>query len=91
MTASQITDIIGQLTLEEKASLCPGSDAWHLQAIERLGISGPMITDGLHGLRKVSDGSPADIYNSIPATCFPPPPDWRRPGTPTSSQRLESH
>lgn len=56
MTASQITDIIGQLTLEEKASLCPGSDAWHLQAIERLGISGPMITDGLHGLRKVSDG-----------------------------------
>ena len=27
MTASQITDIIGQLTLEEKASLCPGSDA----------------------------------------------------------------
>ena len=71
MTASQITDIIGQLTLEEKASLCPGSDAWHLQAIERLGISGPMITDGLHGLRKVSDGSPADIYNSIPATCFP--------------------
>ena len=30
--------LIGQMTLEEKASLCSGSDFWHTQGIERLGI-----------------------------------------------------
>lgn len=32
--------LIGQMTLEEKASLCSGSDFWHTQGIERLGIPG---------------------------------------------------
>lgn len=71
MTPSEITDLISQLTLEEKASLCSGGDSWHLQTVERLGIPGPMVTDGPHGLRKVADGSMAGIYDSVPATCFP--------------------
>ena len=44
--------LIGQMTLEEKASLCSGSDFWHTQGIERLGIPAVMVTDGPHGLRK---------------------------------------
>lgn len=71
MTPAEITDLISQLTLEEKASLCSGGDSWHLQTVERLGIPGPMVTDGPHGLRKVADGSMAGIYDSVPATCFP--------------------
>lgn len=37
--------LIGQMTLEEKASLCSGSDFWHTQGIERLGI--PAVIDRL--------------------------------------------
>ncbi|MDU2071602.1 MAG: glycoside hydrolase family 3 C-terminal domain-containing protein [Cutibacterium avidum] len=71
ITIDQIPDLVSQLTLEEKASLCSGGDAWHLQSIERLGIDGYMVTDGPHGLRKVNSAGIIDLYNSVPATCFP--------------------
>lgn len=63
--------LISQMTLEEKAGLCSGLDAWHLKSIERLGIPSIMVTDGPHGLRKevhIADNSGAA---SAPATCFP--------------------
>ncbi|MNW45907.1 Thermostable beta-glucosidase B [compost metagenome] len=47
-----IKQLISQMTLEEKASLCSGSDFWHTKGIERLGIPSMMVTDGPHGLRK---------------------------------------
>lgn len=31
-------DLISQMTLEEKAAFCSGSDYWHTASIERLGI-----------------------------------------------------
>ena len=65
---------VNDLTLEEKASLTSGGDAWHLQGVEDKGIPGYMITDGPHGLRKslaVDTGS-TDLNDSVPATCFPP-------------------
>ena len=67
-----IPEIVSQLTLEEKASLCSGGDFWHTKAIERLGIPAMMMCDGPHGLRKqnlVSDNM--GINDSIPAVCFP--------------------
>lgn len=69
------SDIISQLTLEEKAALCSGKDFWHLADVERLGIPSIMVTDGPHGLRKQNQDKTAagDILgNSVPATCFPP-------------------
>ncbi len=65
---------INDLTLEEKASLTSGGDAWHLQGVESKGIEGYMITDGPHGLRKslASSTGETDLNNSVPATCFPP-------------------
>ncbi|MDD3430090.1 MAG: hypothetical protein PHG02_08815 [Oscillospiraceae bacterium] len=45
-------ELLAQLTLEEKASLCGGADFWHTQGIPRLGILPHMLTDGPHGLRK---------------------------------------
>ena len=65
---------VKDLTLEEKASLTSGGDAWHLQGVEAKGIPGYMITDGPHGLRKslTSSTGETDLNNSVPATCFPP-------------------
>ncbi|TCD54171.1 beta-glucosidase [Alloscardovia theropitheci] len=64
---------VHDLTLEEKASLTSGGDAWHFQPIERLGVPGYMLTDGPHGLRKEnSEVAALDMKNTVPATCFPP-------------------
>ncbi|MBT1170083.1 exo-alpha-(1-_6)-L-arabinopyranosidase [Bifidobacterium sp. SO4] len=65
---------VKDLTLEEKASLTSGGDAWHLQGVESKGIPGYMITDGPHGLRKslAASTGETDLDASVPATCFPP-------------------
>src|SRR6476619_1246689 len=60
------------LTLEEKASLCLGSDFWHTAPVPRAGIRAITVSDGPHGLRKQPDeGDHVGISGSLPATCFP--------------------
>ncbi|WP_373232346.1 glycoside hydrolase family 3 C-terminal domain-containing protein [Cohnella sp.] len=67
-----IPQLISQMTLEEKASLCSGLDFWHTKGIERLGIPSVMMTDGPHGLRKQrASADHLGLYDSVPATCFP--------------------
>ena len=67
-----ITTQLADLTLEEKASLTSGADFWTTKPIARLGIPAVTLTDGPHGLRKqASGGEHLDIYNAVPATCFP--------------------
>ena len=64
--------LVGQLTLEEKAALCLGSDFWHTAPVPRLGIPAVMVSDGPHGLRRQPDeGDHVGIGGSVPATCFP--------------------
>lgn len=66
-------EIVAQLTLEEKASLCSGADYWHTKPIERVGLPSVMMSDGPHGLRVMrSQDGLFDMGNSVPATCFPP-------------------
>lgn len=68
----EISDIVSQMTLEEKASLCSGADMFATQPIERLGIPAFYMTDGPHGLRKQEGETDFMGKNeSIPATCFP--------------------
>lgn len=64
-------ELVSQMTLEEKASLCAGKDAWNLKSIERLGLPSVRVSDGPHGLRKVEDGDSLDLGISVPAVCFP--------------------
>ena len=65
-------DLISQMTIKEKASLCSGKDFWHLKSIERLGLPEIMVCDGPHGLRKQNaENKKVGIGNSYPATCFP--------------------
>ncbi|MCY9665351.1 glycoside hydrolase family 3 C-terminal domain-containing protein [Paenibacillus alginolyticus] len=67
-----IQELISQMTLEEKASLCSGLDFWHTKGIERLGIPSVMMTDGPHGLRKQrASADNLGLFDSVPATCFP--------------------
>lgn len=67
----QIDTIISQLTLEQKADLCSGLDAWNTFPIKELGVPSVLMTDGPHGLRKQYDESTAMLEQSVPATCFP--------------------
>ena len=48
-----IKNLLKELTLEEKAGLCSGKDAWLTKAVERLGIPSARMSDGPHGLRKI--------------------------------------
>ncbi|MDR2027971.1 MAG: glycoside hydrolase family 3 C-terminal domain-containing protein [Treponema sp.] len=67
-----IKDLVGKMTLEEKAGMCSGTDFWHLQGVERLGIPPVMVSDGPHGLRK-QEGTVDHLgmRDSIKAVCFP--------------------
>ena len=72
MGTLNIEELLNQMTIEEKASLCSGADFWHTKSIERLGLPAVMVSDGPHGLRKQDEtadhlGSEA----SIEAVCFP--------------------
>ena len=67
---TDIGSIIAQMTLEEKAALCTGASAWSTTPIERLGVPEMIVSDGPHGVRRVSDIHTMAM-ESLPATCFP--------------------
>lgn len=65
-------ELVSQMTLEEKASLCSGLNFWMTKGVERLGLKPVMVTDGPHGLRKQAGSSDhLGLAQSVPATCFP--------------------
>lgn len=67
-----LTTLIEQMTLEEKAGLCSGDNFWRTKAVERLDIPAINLSDGPHGLR--AQGEAQDhlgVNDSKPATCFP--------------------
>lgn len=69
---NQIEQLISEMTLAEKASLCSGADFWHTEALDRLQIPAFMLTDGPNGLRKqAGKADHVGLNESIPATCFP--------------------
>lgn len=65
-------ELVGKMTLEEKAGFCSGKDCWTMRSLERLGIESIMMSDGPHGLRKqIGDNDNLGIGDSVPAVCFP--------------------
>jgi len=68
----QYADIIGKMTLEEKASLLSGGEQFRSKSIERLGIPAMTFADGPHGVRKqAGSGDHLGLAESLPATCYP--------------------
>ncbi|MEA3309817.1 MAG: glycoside hydrolase family 3 C-terminal domain-containing protein [Chloroflexota bacterium] len=63
-----LEQLVAQLTLTEKATLCTGANAWQTVAVERLGIPAITVSDGPHGVRRVTEMMSNE---SRPATCFP--------------------
>ncbi len=74
-----VTEILQQLTLEEKIALGSGENFWQTKALPRFGLPALFMCDGPHGLRKQRIKADAGntgvdmlgINASIPATCYP--------------------
>ncbi len=67
-----IKKIVSQMTLEEKAEMCSGSDFWHTRAIERLDVPAVMVTDGPCGLRKqAGETDHLGLNASVAAVSYP--------------------
>jgi len=67
----QAAQLVTELTLEEKASLCSGRDDWSTKPIERLDIPWIWVSDGPHGLRRAPKTNVPGYGDQLPATCFP--------------------
>src|ERR1051326_5399957 len=67
---ADVESILAQMTLEEKAALCTGVSIWTTQAIDRLGVSEMVVSDGPHGVRRVLDVKFHGGETQL-ATCFP--------------------
>lgn len=66
------SDIIGKMSLEQKAAMMTGRDFWSTAEIPELGVKSLALSDGPHGLRKQAAASDhLGLNASIPATCFP--------------------
>ena len=58
------TDLLAELTIDEKIALVSGADVWRTAAIERLGIGAVKVTDGPNGAR-------GDSTTGARAVCVP--------------------
>jgi beta-glucosidase len=66
-----IDHLLSQMSLEEKATLTSGRDAWSTQPIDRLDIPYIWMADGPHGLRRAPSTDTWGYGDQLPATCFP--------------------
>jgi beta-glucosidase len=65
-----LSQLLSQMTLEEKAALCTGAGPWTTTPVSRLGVPKIVVADGPHGVRHPKDVE-GMLSESYPATCFP--------------------
>ncbi|CAL9632630.1 hypothetical protein SUDANB176_06123 [Streptomyces sp. enrichment culture] len=60
-------------SLDEKTALLSGRDFWSTKPSPRAGIPSLVLSDGPHGVhRQRQDADSIGLFDSEPATCFPP-------------------
>lgn len=60
----RVEDILGRMTVEEKAGMLAGVDAWHFPGVPRFGIPNVRVTDCGHGVTLAGE-------RASQATCMP--------------------
>lgn len=72
-TDGGVKESIAGIPAERKASLLSGQNFWETEPIEELGLPAVTLADGTYGLRHQSGRHDhLAMFNSDPATCFPP-------------------
>lgn len=67
-----INELINEMTVTEKASLCAGLNMWMTKGIERFNIPAVHMYDGTNGIRKTNSDEEMGITSeNMPATCYP--------------------
>ncbi|MER6492865.1 beta-glucosidase [Streptomyces griseorubiginosus] len=62
-----------EASLDEKTTLLSGQDFWSTKSVKQAGIPSLVLSDGPHGVRRQHrDADNLGLYDSEPATCFPP-------------------
>jgi beta-glucosidase len=72
MPTYKYQEIIDQMSLQEKIRFCSGADFWSTASFTKLKLPSIIMTDGPHGIRKITDGRKyPGASQTAPATCFP--------------------
>jgi len=69
--ARDISALVGELDLGEKAALLAGADLWSTVAVERVGIPAVRVTDGPNGARGPQLPDLFGAASSLTSVCFP--------------------
>lgn len=67
----QASDIVAQMTMDEKLHMCTGNSYWTTYPLERFGIKECVMSDGPHGIRKVKERDHLGQAVNERATGFP--------------------
>ncbi len=66
-----VTGLVAQLDLAEKAALLAGADLWSTVGVERLGLPAVRVTDGPNGARGPALPGAFETGPPLPAVCVP--------------------
>ena len=65
VSPERVAELVGSLTIEERARLTGGVDAWHAAGLESIGLGQMLTLDGPNGIRRVA------FPEGSSATCTP--------------------